>query len=159
MASHHTKDKGDLGLAMVVADMCAAGISVYLPMSEHQPADLVAMNEEGRMVAVQVKYKKLSATGVIELELRSTYSDSKGSHAKLTDRTRFDCYAVYCPDNGKVYYIRNEEIMNSMQLKLRVLPTRNSQRKRVVDASQYIGVDRIFETLRPRGATDSASDF
>jgi len=149
MASHHTKDKGDLGLAMVVADMCAAGISVYLPMSEHQPADLVAMNEEGRMVAVQVKYRKVSANGSIKLHFRSAYSDGKGYHEKAVDRSQFDCYAVYCPDNRKIYYIRNEEISSSTAIMLRVTPAKNGQKKGVIIASRFEGVDRIFEDSSP----------
>lgn len=103
MASHHTKDKGDLGLVKVICDMAEHRVGVYLPMSEHQPTDLVAIDKDGRIARVQVKYRKLSADGGIELYLRSIYSDSNGCHQKLVDRTQIDCYALYCPDNGKVY--------------------------------------------------------
>ena len=102
MASHHTKDKGDLGVVMVICDMVRNDIDVYLPLSEHQPSDLIAVNCKGRMARVQVKYRSLSRTGVIEVYLRSAYSDSHGYHEKPVDMSQFDCYAVYCPDNGKV---------------------------------------------------------
>jgi len=144
MASHHTKDKGDLGVVMVICDMVRNDIDVYIPLSEHQPSDLIAVNREGRMVKVQVKYRSLESTGGFDIDLRGSYSDSKGNHHKPTDRTQFDCYAVYCPDNGKVYYIRNEEISNKTALKLRVVPARNGQKKRIVSASQFEGVKRIF---------------
>ena len=149
MASHHAKDKGDLGLVMVIADMAAAGISVYLPLSEHQPADLVAMNEEGRVARVQVKYRKVSANGGIKLHFRSAYSDGKGYQEKAVDRSLFDCYAVYCPDNRKIYYIRNDEISSSTAIMLRVIPAKNGQNKCVIIASRFEGVDRIFEDGSP----------
>jgi hypothetical protein len=109
MASHHTKDKGDLGVIMVMLDLVRNGIYVYFPLSEHQPSDLIAVNREGKTARVQVKYRTLSSNGIIEVQFRSTYSDKNGHHMKPVDRTQFDCYAVYCPDNGKVYYVRNDE--------------------------------------------------
>jgi hypothetical protein len=144
MASHHTKDKGDLGVAGVILDMCRNGIDVYLPLSEHQPSDLIAANSAGRLVRVQVKYLSLNTSGALNLDLRNSYSDSNGHHHKKADREQFDCYAVYCPDNGKVYYIRNDEISNNTALKLRVLPPGNGQKKAIVFASQFEGVERIF---------------
>jgi len=42
LASHHTKDKGDLGVVMVIADLVRHGVDVYVPLSEHQPSDLIA---------------------------------------------------------------------------------------------------------------------
>jgi hypothetical protein len=144
MASHHTKDKGDLGVAMVICDMSRNGIDVYIPLSEHQPSDLIAVNSAGRMARVQVKYRSLTRTGVIEVHFRSIYSDSHGYHEKPVDRSQFDCYAVYCPDNAKVYYIRNDEISTDKALTLRVIPPRNGQKKRIVFASQFEGVERIF---------------
>ena len=57
MASNHTKDKGDLGLGMVISDLLCHGIGVFMPLSEHQPFDVVAVNHEGKMSRVQVKYR------------------------------------------------------------------------------------------------------
>jgi hypothetical protein len=144
VASHHTKDKGDLGVVAVIHDMVEHDIRVFLPMSEHQPIDLIAMNRRGDTSRVQVKHRKMLQTGVIEIQFRSTWSDSHGSHQRATDFGQFDCYAVYCPDNGKVYYIRNDEISNKSSLKLRILPPKNGQQKGVIGASQFLGVRRIF---------------
>ncbi|SRR5450759_795537 len=144
MASHHTKNKGDLGLGMVISDLLCHGIGVFMPLSEHQPFDVVAVNHEGKMSRVQVKYRSLSPRGTLEVQLRSIYSDKNGHHTKRVDLAQFDCYAVYCPDNGKVYYLRNDEISANKSFALRVMPPKNSQKKRIVFASRYESIERIF---------------
>jgi hypothetical protein len=147
LASHHTKDKGDLGLVMVIADLARNGIGVYLPLSEHQPADLIAMHEERRIARVQVKYRSLSAIGCVDVIFRSVYSDRNGWHVKPVDRSQFDCYAIYCPESDKVYYLRNDDIpeTNAKSISLRVLPAANNQKKKVIMASDYEAFDRIFD--------------
>lgn len=42
MVQHHTKDKGDLGVAKAYADLVGKGFDVLLPTTEHAPFDLVA---------------------------------------------------------------------------------------------------------------------
>ena len=42
MAAHHTKDKGDLGVAKAYADLVGQGYTVLFPATEHAPFDLVA---------------------------------------------------------------------------------------------------------------------
>jgi hypothetical protein len=39
---HHTKDKGDLGVAKAHADLVSEGFTVLFPATEHAPIDLVA---------------------------------------------------------------------------------------------------------------------
>ncbi|MFC1480602.1 group I intron-associated PD-(D/E)XK endonuclease, partial [Candidatus Omnitrophota bacterium] len=40
---HHTKSKADLGLAKVIADLIQKGYVPCIPLSEHQPYDLLAV--------------------------------------------------------------------------------------------------------------------
>ena len=54
---HHTKDKGDEGLGQVIADLMTHGVQVAVPLSEHLPFDLVAIDEGGAMRRVQVRYR------------------------------------------------------------------------------------------------------
>jgi hypothetical protein len=147
MASHHTKDKGDLGVAMVICDLVCQGIYVYVPLSEHQPSDLIAMRRDGKMARVQVKYRSLERNGVVKIDFRNTYADRKGHHKKLADRSQFDCYAVYCPDNRKIYYVRIDDIpeANLIGIALRVVPPKNNQRKGVLLASEFESVHCIFD--------------
>ena len=147
MASHHTKDKGDLGVVMVIADLVRHGIRVYLPLSEHQPSDLIALDGSGRVARVQVKYRTLERTGIVSIDFRNTYSDSHGVHTKLADHSQFDCYAVYCPQTEKVYYFRIDDIpeRSARCVSLRMVPTANNQKKKVMMASDYEAFGRIFD--------------
>lgn len=42
MGAHFTKDKGDLGVAKVHADLAEKGFTVLFPVTERAPFDLVA---------------------------------------------------------------------------------------------------------------------
>jgi len=131
---------------MVISDLVRHGARVYLPLSEHQPSDLIAMDSSGRTARVQVKYRTLASTGIVTIDFRNTYSDSRGVHTKLADRSQFDCYAVYCPQTEKVYYVRIDDIPvgSTRGVCLRVTPTANGQKKNIMMASDYEAFDRIF---------------
>lgn len=82
---HHTKTKGDNGVAHAISDLSDRGYTVLLPITEHAPFDLVAYR--GRTFKrVQVKYKCLKR-GVLDIDLRSVWSNSKGSYHKVLDKT------------------------------------------------------------------------
>lgn len=153
LASHHAKDKGDLGVYKVIADLGRHDIHSCIPVSEHLPFDLVAVSRDGDLRKVQVKYRSLSKIGNIVIDFTSNYSDKKGVHKKLVDLSSFDCYALYCPQTDKVYYVRNDEIAPSIQrcFTIRIEPPRNKQRQRVNLASEYEGAERIF-TYCPRSS-------
>jgi PD-(D/E)XK endonuclease len=54
MARHHTKDKGDLGVAKVHADLACEGFTVLFPATEPAPFDLVAYADEISSAAGEV---------------------------------------------------------------------------------------------------------
>ncbi len=55
---HHTKDKGDLGVAHAIGDLADQGFVVLTALSEYAPFDLVGYRR-GKFVRVQVKYRAL----------------------------------------------------------------------------------------------------
>ena len=97
-----TKDKGDLGLISVMRDLELKGYKVCLPISEHLPFDLIALNKNMTPIRISVKYKKLTKKS-IQVLLRSVYSNKKGSSAKTIDFAYIDGIAVYCPDIDKCF--------------------------------------------------------
>ncbi len=143
---HHTKNKGDLGLMMVMADLAAHDIGVCVPLSEHMPFDLIAVSSDGKLSRIQAKYRK-ALNGAVVVPLRNSYADRNGSHVRLTDRSLFDAYAMYCPDTKTVYYIKNDEIPLNYtgDFTLRIIPTLNNQQKRTRMASDFEKPFRLFE--------------
>lgn len=142
---HHTKDKGDKAVGHVIADLLDNDFQVCLPISEHLPFDLIAVNDNAETLRIQVKYRKLK-NGVLQLEFKNVYSNSRGVKSKRPNLQHIDAYAVYCPDNGEVYYVRVDEIpqnRNSFWLRVEEPKTKGHQKK-VRWASEFEGAARIF---------------
>lgn len=133
---HHTKDKGDKGVGFVIASLLSKSIQPFIPISEHQPFDLLAVYPDNSIKRVSVKYRCLSSKGSLEVSFKSVYSDSKGVHVKKTDKTQIDILAVYCPDTNQVYYLDPKKFGESVTL--RVSKSKNGQIKGVYLAKNFM---------------------
>lgn len=127
--AHHTKDKGDLGVAKAIADLTSQGFVVLLPMTEHAPFDLVVYRD-GQLHRVQVKYRTMRL-GAVEVQFKSTWSDSNGTHSRPMNRAEVDVICIYCPETDECYYVRLSECP-ATSVTVRVAPSRNNQRAGVV---------------------------
>ena len=134
MPPHHTKDKGDIGVAHAIADLADQGFVVLTPLTEHAPFDLVAYRED-HFVRVSVKYRTLSATGCVEVQFRSTWLDSRGTYVRPLNKSGVDVVCIYCPDTGCCYYVDPKDFGKSITL--RVTPSRNGQRRNVLNAAAF----------------------
>jgi len=133
MAKHHTKDKGDLGIAKAHADLVGKGYSVLFPATEHAAFDLVAYRG-GVFHRVQVKYRS-SRTGSISVQFRSVWADRNGTHMKPTDKTEVDVVCIYCPETDACYYLCPMDYRQSVTL--RVTPSKNGQQRGVLAAEGF----------------------
>ena len=95
MATHHTKDKGDLGVAKAHADLVTKGFYVLFPATEHAPFDLVAY-ADGTFHRVQVRYRAARG-GAVQLNLRSTWS---GQHKRILEAASFRDLTDIRPTTG-----------------------------------------------------------
>lgn len=134
--THHTKDKGDLGVAKAYCDLVEKGFLVLFPSTEHAPFDLVAY-DGSKFTRIQVKYRK-AVNGVIQFRTFNWWADKNGSHSKLIDKSQVDVFCVYCPDTDKCYYFKQENIGST--LSLRIETPKNNQFKNIKFADDYIGV-------------------
>lgn len=134
---HHTKDKGDRGTGNVIADLLSKGIQVCLPLSEHLPFDLIAVNNDGTLLRVSVKYREIK-NGCVNVSFRSSYSDSKGVHTKHIDKNLIDLLAIYCPQTNTTYYVNPHKFDKSVTL--RVEESKNNQTKGINLAKDYLTV-------------------
>lgn len=129
--SHHTKDKGDLGVLKALAEQ---GFMVLLPLTEHSSFDLVVY-KSGTFKRVQVKYRRVGKNGSIVVPFRTTWSDKHGVHYKQIDKGEVDLFCVYCPDTDECYYFSPADFPTKAVL--RVAPSKNSQAKGVRLASLF----------------------
>jgi hypothetical protein len=127
MIFHHTKSKGDLGVLKVKVDLYQQGFLILVPETEHYPFDLV-IYKNGKFKTVQVKFRNLSKTGVLEIPFRNSYSTSKGVLTKSIDKKLVDIYAVYCPRTDSCFYFNPKRYNKSITLRVRT-PLNNQKRK------------------------------
>jgi hypothetical protein len=143
---HHTKDKGDLGVAHAIADLADQGFVVLTSLCEHAPFDLVGYRDGG-FVRVSVKYRALSTSGTIDVQFKSSWSDSKGTYSRPLDKAEVDVVCVYCPDTRACYYVDPTRFARSVSL--RVTPSRNRQERNVLWAEQFRTVPAVAKASPP----------
>ena len=133
MAAHHTKDKGDLGIAKAHADLVSKGYTVLFPATEHAPFDLVTYRD-GEFLRIQVRFRS-APRGTISVSFRSVWADREGTHMKPIDKSAIDVMCLYCPETDECYYLRPHDFRQSVTL--RVTPSRNGQSVGVLLASEF----------------------
>lgn len=143
---HHTKTKGDIGLAKVIADLTVKGYVPCVPLSEHQAYDIVAVGPDRAVFKLQVKYATLKSNGTVEVSVRRSWADRKGSHIRPYSEEEFDYYAVYCPQRDLVLYVANNPLR---PISVRFNPSVNCQEKNVNWFHDYLDLPReSSETIR-----------
>jgi hypothetical protein len=137
--NHHTKDKGDVGVAKIISDLTSKGFKLLVPLAEHLPFDLVVYcKQKDRFYKVQCKYKK-KTRGVISMNLTTSYSSNNKCHTSRYADVSYDIMAIYCPDTDSVYYISDKETKHlSSGFTLRVDEARNCNNKLVRLAKDYL---------------------
>ncbi|QZT61193.1 group I intron-associated PD-(D/E)XK endonuclease [Mycolicibacterium austroafricanum] len=133
MGVHHTKDKGDLGVAKAHADLVSKGFTVLFPATEHAPFDLVAY-AEGAFHRLQVKYRSARA-GAVTVKFRSMWADRNGTHITPMDKKAVDLVCVYCPETDECYYISPSA--HGVSVTLRIAPSKNGQLAGVLNAAAF----------------------
>ena len=136
ISKHHTKDKGDIGVAKAYCDLVEKGYIVLFPSTEHAPFDLVAY-DGSKFTRIQVKYRK-AVGGCLQVNLINWWADKNGSHGKPVDKCQVDVFCIYCPETDRCYYFKAEDV--NVSLTLRISHPRNNQSKRVRLADDYTGV-------------------
>jgi hypothetical protein len=125
---HHTKEKGDLAVLKVQADLCEQGFAVCVPLTEHAPFDVVAF-KGGKFISVQAKYCT-PKNGVMAVDLRRSWADRNGSHSSPYSDGEFDILAIYCPDTGLCYYVDWDVCKHVETLSLRINPAKVGANRR-----------------------------
>lgn len=145
MRFHHTKNKGDLGVAQAAADLVEKGWGILLPMTEHAAFDLVAFREDV-FLRVQVKYRA-AVRGVVFAPFKTCWADRHGVHTKPIDRSSIDLFCVYCPDTRACYYV-DPATVTTTNVYLRIEATRNNIAKGVNWAKDFTEIPASVRGIR-----------
>jgi hypothetical protein len=143
---HHTKAKADIGVTRVISDLTVKGYVPCIPLSEHQPYDIVAIKDGIKAVRLQVKYAALKSNGTVDVKSRTSWADKHGTHIKHYSRSDFDYYAIYCPEKEIVLYVPNDSKCPGIP---RFEIGKNNQTSFVKWANDYLKLEReSSETIR-----------
>lgn len=131
--AHITTDKGDLGVAMVTADLIEKGVAIFTPISASSPFDILICHNN-QYLRVQVKYRTIRANGTINVDLKRTII----SNGKIvgSKNNEVDILAIYCPNNKVCYYIDSSEITKTVTI--RILKSRNNQVLKIKNGEDYL---------------------
>jgi len=146
MRPHHTKNKGDLGVLHAKVDLAEKGYRLLLPLSEHEPFDLVAY-KDGTFLRVQVRYRTM-VNGFICVEFKSNWADRRGNHRLKVDKNAVDVFCVYCPDTRTCYYVDPRE--GGQTMSLRIAAPRNGQKKGVRLAKDFREIPKSVRGVSAR---------
>jgi hypothetical protein len=104
--THHTKDKGDIGVAMITADLTSRGAHVLLPaFSEHLKYDLVS-DFNGSLFKIQAKFRMVAGINRhVHVPASTSWSDRNGTHTTHYTSADFDLFAIWVPDIKQVLYV------------------------------------------------------
>jgi len=132
---HHTKFKADIGLTKVIADLTTKGYVPCIPLSEHQPYDIVTVAKNGKVFKLQVKYASLKKNGTVAVAFRTSWADKNGTHIRHYSKEEFSYYAIYCPEKDIVLYVANS---SDCPKAIRFDNPANNQKKYVKRFNDYL---------------------
>lgn len=142
-----TTEKGEIGEAMVIADLMRQGHDIAIPFGHNQPYDLIVIRkEDGRLEKVQVKYTTGNGRFVrVKVESTSAWVRHRYTAEEV------DWMAVYDAAVDRCFYIHSSIWAGQTTLNLRLVPTANRQQKLVRLAADFTSL------AGPDDATGSGS--
>ena len=112
----NTNDKGNIGYAMVIADVMKKGYFIFTPIADTTSVDLVIGNDKMELKRVQIKYRAKNNNGVLEIPIHTVVNGKKVP----VDTSKVDIWAIYCPDTNTVYYVSTEIVIGKSNIYLRI---------------------------------------
>jgi hypothetical protein len=128
------KAQGDLGEAMIMAEVMKRGYKVALPVGEDWRYDMIVLRK-GKLERIQCKFTK-SKGDIVTVRCRSLnnwneirYCDKDIDWLAVYDQTTDQCYFINASMLGK---------LGRATISLRLTPTKNKQKKLILWAKDYV---------------------
>ena len=128
-----TKSKGDLGQAMIMADVLKRGYKAAIPIGEDWPYDLIVLRNNC-LERVQCKYSE-AKNGCIQVHCRS----ANNWKAKKYNENEIDWIACYDRTTNQCYYIPSSLLGKGRSyISLRINPPLNNMIKSIRYANEFL---------------------
>ena len=91
----------------------------------------IGIDHNGKLIKIQCKTARLR-DGCITFNLTS-----RGRNGHVGYKHTVDFFGVYCPAIDKCYLIPCSQISANLEMRLRIAPSKNNQKKNTIDARPY----------------------
>ena len=126
--------KGEIGEAMVIADLRKRGFGVAIPFGHDVPFDVILYRKDtGVLERVQVKYTESDGKVIIA---RNQSNSDWVQYAYTADLV--DWLAIYDATTDRCYYVPSSEFDGMHRMSLRLIPTANGQRRLIRWARDFL---------------------
>lgn len=133
---HNPNHKGNVAELAIAKEAASLGISVFMPVTEHERCDLV-LGVAGRLLRVQCKWASRNGS-VICVRVRSSYhSPTQGYVTSSYDSSQIDVLAVYCGELERCYLLPVDLVAGQGVVHLRLAKAKNNQRAALNWAADY----------------------
>jgi hypothetical protein len=145
-----TNAKGEIGEAMILADLQRQGHGIAIPFGHDLPFDLIVVRkEDGALEKVQCKYTTSDGRVVVAKVL----STSAWVNHRYT-KEEVDWVAIYDATTQRCFYLPSAEWDGQAFVNLRLVPAANGQAKGVRNADEFTDLTgRPCSPRSPRPAT------
>jgi prevent-host-death family protein len=127
--------KGNVAELAIAKEAASLGLSVLMPITEHERYDLV-LGIAGRLLRVQCKWANKKGD-VVVIKLSSSRRVAGGYVRRRYSAEEVDAIGAYCAEIDCCYLIPIEEVADQWMVQLRLAPTRNGQRAALHFADEY----------------------
>jgi prevent-host-death family protein len=128
--------KGNVAELAIAAEAAKLGLTVLMPMTEHERYDLV-LGIAGRLLRVQCKWASLRDE-VIRVRCHCSYhSPTRGYVRSTYGIDEIDAIAIYCGEVRRCYFLPIADFAGKKVIHLRLGPARNNQRASLHWATDY----------------------
>ncbi len=141
MQKRQTSSKGNISELKVIMAYAESGFVVSIPLGDAAPYDLV-VDTGNRLLKIQVKTGRLRNGCILFPTMRFSGHSGKG---RRYEPTEIDLFAVYCPDNERIYVMPRDDSLT--EGRLRCFETRNNQKEKIRWADKY-EFDKHVKELR-----------
>ena len=150
----NSKDKGNLGQALTLAEFIKYNIPVAIPFGDNNRYDLIA-DFNGKLNRIQIKYcNQQTENNSIICPCSSSTNHTTNKHY-TTYENDVDYICFYLPRWNKTMIIPIDVIGNRKEIYVRLDPPKNNQKSKITLVDDY-SFDKILcvETLHDEPTSD-----
>jgi hypothetical protein len=122
-----TDQKGAIAEARIAAAAIELGVGVSKPLSDGERYDLI-FDMRPRLLRVQCKWAS-SDGRVVTMRCCSSRRAWEGMRSRSYSAAEVDAFAAYCPLTRECYFLPLEQFGHRRAIQLRLVGSRNNQRR------------------------------